>query len=167
MYYTCTCIFAPFILRDTVYKYGIRTTEFFTDFDKLRSGLVTENQFVCGFSLLLAKRGHVTREELGYIVRHYSTTDGHVNYRKFCHEMENGELHVHVHNKNDLILEVLVCTCECIFFSSLAYNKSDFEKNPTDFVYRPPRGHLQKVKWFYNLAVYCIYMFSLLHFSFY
>ncbi|XP_019861507.1 PREDICTED: uncharacterized protein LOC109589982, partial [Amphimedon queenslandica] len=33
-------------IRDTVYKYGIRTTEFFTDFDKLRSGLVTENQFL-------------------------------------------------------------------------------------------------------------------------
>ena len=31
-------------IKDGVYKKGIRTTEFFRDFDKLRSGLVTENQ---------------------------------------------------------------------------------------------------------------------------
>ena len=31
-------------IRDAVYKNGIRTTEFFRDHDKLRSGIITENQ---------------------------------------------------------------------------------------------------------------------------
>lgn len=31
-------------IRDAVYKNGIRTTEFFRDHDKLRSGVITENQ---------------------------------------------------------------------------------------------------------------------------
>ncbi len=40
-------------LKDAVYKNGIRTTEFFIDHDKLRSGLITANQ-VCklGFSFM-------------------------------------------------------------------------------------------------------------------
>ena len=46
---------------------------------------------MCGLSLLLAKRGHITRDEVGYILRRYSTTDGQVNYREFCHQMENGK----------------------------------------------------------------------------
>ena len=32
------------ISRDAVYKNGIRTTEFFKDHDKLRSGIITETQ---------------------------------------------------------------------------------------------------------------------------
>ena len=35
--------FTPSI-RVVVYKNGIRTTEFFRDHDKLRSGIITENQ---------------------------------------------------------------------------------------------------------------------------
>lgn len=34
----------PYVSRDVVYKNGIRTTEFFEDHDKLRSGIITENQ---------------------------------------------------------------------------------------------------------------------------
>ena len=31
-------------IRIAVYKNGVRTTEFFRDHDKLRSGIITENQ---------------------------------------------------------------------------------------------------------------------------
>lgn len=31
-------------IKDVVYKRGIRTTEFFRDFDKRRSGVITANQ---------------------------------------------------------------------------------------------------------------------------
>ena len=33
-------------IQDAIYKNGIRTTEFFRDHDKLRSGVITENQVV-------------------------------------------------------------------------------------------------------------------------
>ncbi len=35
-------------IRDGVYKKGVRTTEFFRDFDKLRSGVITEKQVKLG-----------------------------------------------------------------------------------------------------------------------
>ena len=33
-------------IKDAIYKNGIRTTEFFRDHDKLRSGVITENHVV-------------------------------------------------------------------------------------------------------------------------
>ena len=36
-------------IRDAVYKKGIRTTDFFCDFDKLRSGVVPENKASANF----------------------------------------------------------------------------------------------------------------------
>ncbi len=43
-------------IRTVVYKNGIRTTEFFRDHDKLRSGVITENQvFVKAWVQYVAK----------------------------------------------------------------------------------------------------------------
>ena len=55
-------------IRDVVYKNGIRTTEFFKDHDKLRSGVITENQFVCGLSLCCGQLAHLNREEIQKVV---------------------------------------------------------------------------------------------------
>lgn len=101
-------------VRDAVYKNGIRTTEFFRDHDKLRSGVITENQFTCGLSLCCGRTAHLTREEIQAVVEHYRTPDGRVSYKLFCDLMEN------------------------------AYNRPDFEKQPTATVYRPLRGHLSQ-----------------------
>ena len=77
--------------RVTVYKDGIRTTEFFRDHDKLRSGLITENQFVCGLSLCCEKSQQLTREEVQLLINCYRNDDGRVKYREFCDAMENGK----------------------------------------------------------------------------
>ena len=86
--------------------------EFFKDHDKLRSGIITENQFVCGLSLCCGQLAHLTCEEIQRIADHFRTEDGRVRYKGFCDMMEN------------------------------AYNVPNLEKNPTMSVYRPPRGHL-------------------------
>jgi Ca2+-binding EF-hand superfamily protein len=101
-------------IQDVVYKNGIRTTEFFKDHDKLRSGVITENQFVCGLSLCCGQLAHLTREEIQKIVDHFRTEDGRVRYKGFCDVMEN------------------------------TYNVPDLERKPTTQVYRPPRGHLSR-----------------------
>ena len=79
--------------RDVVYKNGIRTTEFFRDHDKLRSGIITENQFICGLSLCLGQRAQLQREEIHKIVEHYRSSDGRVKYKEFCDLMENSKSH--------------------------------------------------------------------------
>jgi hypothetical protein len=40
-------------LRVGFFRSRVRPVDFFADHDKLRSGLVTENQFVCGSTLIL------------------------------------------------------------------------------------------------------------------
>lgn len=40
-------------IKDGMYKRGVRTTEFFRDFDKRRSGLITENQVYIIHMLLI------------------------------------------------------------------------------------------------------------------
>ena len=66
-------------IRDVVYKNGIRTTEFFKDHDKLRSGVITENQFVCGLSLCCGQLAHLNREEIQKIVDQYRTGGNWIN----------------------------------------------------------------------------------------
>lgn len=73
-----------------VYKNGIRTVEFFKDHDKLRSGIITENQFVCGLALACGKEAHLTRPEIQKVVEFYRLPDGRVLYKDFCDLMENG-----------------------------------------------------------------------------
>jgi len=80
-------------LHVAIFKNRIRTTEFFRDHDKLRSGIITMNQFIRG--LTLAQDGVqlgaslLTGEEIKRIANHYSDKNGMVHYKKFCYKMEN------------------------------------------------------------------------------
>eukprot|EP00795_Rhopilema_esculentum_P008232 gene8232-14169_t len=102
-------------IRVAVHKNGIRTTEFFRDHDKLRSGIITENQFVCGLSLCCGSQASLTRDEIQLLVNFYKLPDGRVRYKEFCDSMEN------------------------------AFTIPHLEKNPTAVVYRPQVGELAKV----------------------
>ena len=64
----------------------IRVTEFFYDFDKLRKGEVTKDQFrrvlhVSGFGL--------TEEEYGALEAKYTNENGHMSYSKFCPDVDS------------------------------------------------------------------------------
>lgn len=112
----CTTIQEVFNkIRVAVHKNGIRTTEFFKDHDKLRSGVITRNQFVCGLSLCCGTQANLSRDEIDMVVEYYKTKDGRVHYKEFCHVMEN------------------------------AFNVPDLEKRPTADVFRPPVGALAKM----------------------
>lgn len=78
-------------IQEAVHKNGIRTTEFFRDHDKLRKGIITENQFVCGLMLCVGKEAHLTRGEVQKVVDFYKNDEGRVAYKEFCDKMENGE----------------------------------------------------------------------------
>lgn len=102
-------------IRTAVYKNGVRTTEFFRDHDKLRSGVITENQFVCGLSLCCGTIANLSRDEIQQVVAFYRTEDGRVRYKEFCDMMEN------------------------------AFTEPELEKKPTTQTYRPSTGALMKV----------------------
>lgn len=91
---------------------GVRTTEFFIDHDKLRSGFITKNQFIIGLNLIGGNRCPMTRDEVEKIAAHYLGPDGRVCYRDFCFFMEN------------------------------AFDIHHLEKNPTAQVFRPRTGDL-------------------------
>ncbi|XP_071808477.1 uncharacterized protein [Asterias amurensis] len=101
-------------IQIAVHKNGIRTTEFFCDHDKLRSGVITENQFKCGLMLCVGKEGCLTRGEVQQLAEFYKLPDGRVRYKEFCDLMEN------------------------------AFNEPHLEKNPETRVYRPPQGQLSR-----------------------
>ncbi|XP_070544504.1 uncharacterized protein [Ptychodera flava] len=101
-------------IRVAVYKNGIRTTEFFRDHDKLRSYIITENQFICGLSLAVGKEAQLSRSDIQKVVDFYKTPDGRVRYKEFCDMMEN------------------------------AFNEPNLEKKPTTEVKRPPLGALSR-----------------------
>lgn len=102
-------------IREAIHKNGIRTTEFFKDHDKLRSGEITENQFICGLSLCCGTQAHLSRDEIQKVVEVYRQPTGRVRYKEFCDIMEN------------------------------AFTVPDLEKKPTADVYRPPTGALARV----------------------
>ncbi|XP_064617922.1 uncharacterized protein LOC135482031 [Liolophura sinensis] len=119
--------FAPHVITDdptlnqvfdkimvAVYKNGIRTTEFFRDHDPLRSGIITENQFICGLALAVGKEAQLSRGEIQKVVEFYRQSDGRVAYKDFCDIMEN------------------------------AFNTPHLEKKPTHTVTRPLRGALTR-----------------------
>lgn len=99
-------------IRVAVFKNRVRSIEFFKDYDKLRSGIITENQFVCGLSLAIGKEAQLSRSEIQKVVEYYRQPDGRVHYKEFCDSMEN------------------------------AFNVPDLEKKPTLDVVRPPEGAL-------------------------
>lgn len=74
-----------------IFKHGIRMMDFFKDHDKLRSGLITENQFICGLSLACGKQAQLQRPEIQKVLEFYRLPDGRVQYKAFCDDMENGE----------------------------------------------------------------------------
>ncbi|KAL4239473.1 hypothetical protein ACF0H5_000288 [Mactra antiquata] len=101
-------------IRVAVFKNGIRTTEFFKDHDKLRSGIITENQFVCGLALAVGKEAQLSRAEIQKVVEYYRQPDGRVKYKEFCDIMEN------------------------------AFTIPDLEKKPLQNVVRPVKGALSR-----------------------
>ncbi|XP_062606411.1 uncharacterized protein LOC134268237, partial [Saccostrea cucullata] len=101
-------------IRVAVFKNGIRTTEFFRDHDKLRSGIVTESQFKCGLALAVGKEAQLSRAEIQKVVEYYRVAEDRVQYREFCDMMEN------------------------------AFNIPDLEKKPLQNVVRPQRGALSR-----------------------
>ena len=70
--------------------YGLQS--FFVDHDKFHCGIITENQFICGLSLCISQKAHLTREEINSAIKYFSTSDGRVKYKEFCDIMENGLL---------------------------------------------------------------------------
>nr|XP_054773761.1 uncharacterized protein LOC129281858 [Lytechinus pictus] len=101
-------------IQVAIHKYGIRTPEFFRDHDKLRSYIITENQFKCGLLLCVGNKVTLTRDEVQKLVDFYKRPDGRVHYKEFCDLMEN------------------------------AFNDPNLEKKPTTEVYRPRRGELSR-----------------------
>ncbi|XP_072165025.1 uncharacterized protein [Diadema setosum] len=101
-------------IQMAVHKFGIRTPEFFRDHDKLRSYVITENQFKCGLLLCVSNKVELSRDEVQKVVDHYKMPDGRVHYKEFCDLMEN------------------------------AFNDPHLEKKPTTDVYRPRRGELSR-----------------------
>ena len=73
-----------------MFKYGIRTIEFFKDHDKLRSGAITDNQFLCGLSLSVGTQAQLSRPEMQKVCEYFRQSDGRVKYKEFCDIMENG-----------------------------------------------------------------------------
>ncbi|XP_078391762.1 uncharacterized protein LOC144674143 isoform X1 [Cetorhinus maximus] len=99
-------------IRRTVFLKGIRTSEFFKDYDKLRTGLITESQFRRGLYLTCGKEGTLTEQDIQTLLKCFGTGDGKVRYHDFCNVMEH------------------------------AYNVPHLDKYPTAEVCRPPRGTL-------------------------
>ena len=102
-----------------IFKNRIRSTEFFRDHDKLRSGIITRNQFIRG--LTLAQDGVqlgaslLTDDEIKQVADYYTDSNGMVHYKDFCHKMEN------------------------------TFNIPELEKNPTLQPVRPEPKMLQTV----------------------
>lgn len=91
-----------------VFKFGIRTPEFFRDHDKLRSGIITENQFVCGLSLAVGKEAQLSRAEIQKIVEYYRDSEGRVKYKEFTDLMENGRL-TYMNVQHSKVLKMIFC----------------------------------------------------------
>lgn len=60
----------------------------------MRSGIITENQFVCGLALAVGKEAQLSRPEIQKVVEYYKRPDGRVQYNEFCDMMENGRLFI-------------------------------------------------------------------------
>lgn len=73
-------------VQTLVYKNRIRLKEFFCDFDKLRSGFITQTQFKSGLSM--ARLG-LSADEMDALVEEYKTPEDVklVAYRSFCDDI--------------------------------------------------------------------------------
>lgn len=105
-------------VRIAVVKFGIRTPDFFSDYDKLRSGLVTEAQFAAALTLAVGRQAQLAPDEVRRLAEFYrdqSDARGKVNYRALCDWLETG------------------------------YNVAHLEKNVQRDPTLPPAGSLYKV----------------------
>jgi hypothetical protein len=104
------------------HKNGIRVIDFFKDYDKLRSGVVTEHQFVCALSLAVEKQANLSRNEINKLVEYYKQPDGRCYYRTFTEQIEN------------------------------AFTIPELEKKPTVQARRPATGLLGRVSYFNSFS---------------
>lgn len=119
------------------YKYGIRVHDFFKDSDSLRSGLVTERQFISGLSNGFVKTAKLANEDITQLAEYFRKPGtNQIDYKSFCDSIEN------------------------------VFTIPDMEKKPLSKVTRPPRGLLNKVNshvlkvllWYqslYNFFIIC------------
>ena len=98
-----------------VYRNGIRSTEFFKDYDRLRCGRITERQFLSALTLAVGRQAQIGGDDGERVVGFYRCPDGSVDYREFCEMLEN------------------------------AFNVPQLDKKPTQDVARPPTGALGRV----------------------
>lgn len=96
------------------YKYGIRVHDFFKDSDGLRSGMVTDRQFVTGLTNGFLKPANLCNEDINQLAEYFKQPNGRIDYKSFCDSVEN------------------------------VFTIPDMEKKPLAHVDRPPRGLLSK-----------------------
>jgi len=72
------------------FKFGIRSLEFFRDYDKLRLGLCLEDEFKAGLDLFTRKFLHLSVKQLNDLTNFYRVPDdGRIYYRAFTDLIEN------------------------------------------------------------------------------
>ncbi|GAB1608230.1 Hypothetical predicted protein [Argonauta hians] len=76
-------------IKVEAFKKGIRTTDFFKDYDKLNCGAITESQFITSLKLGIGKEANLTMDDIQKIVESNRTVDGKVRYKEFCEDIEN------------------------------------------------------------------------------
>ncbi len=102
-------------IRIATFKYGIRISDFFKDYDKLRSGVITEGQFESALSLSVQKQAYLNMNDIKKLTEYYRRPDGRVYYKEFVDSMES------------------------------AFNIPELEKKPLTQVIRPGQGLLSRV----------------------
>ena len=78
-------------IRVAIFKNGIRSIEFFRDYDKLRSGVVTESQFKSALTLAAGKEAQLSPSDIQSVAEFYRVDKDRVRYKEFTDMMENGE----------------------------------------------------------------------------
>ena len=77
-------------VRVAIYKNRVRSIEFFKDYDRLRSGIITEHQFNSALVLAIGKEAQLSPPEVQKVIEYYRTPDGRVQYKEFCDMLEHG-----------------------------------------------------------------------------
>ena len=92
-------------IKVQAFKYGIRTTDFFKDYDKHKLGAITENQFMAALKMAIGREAQLGPEELQKIVEAHRTSDGKVRYKEFCEDIEHGK---------EIVFHVFLLAFNCI-----------------------------------------------------
>ena len=91
-------------------------SDFFKDYDKLRSGVITEGHFESALSLSVQKQAFLNMNDIQKLSEYYRRPDGRVYYKEFVDAMDN------------------------------AFTIPELEKKPLTQVFRPGQGLLSKVQ---------------------